>query len=74
MVKHLLASLALVVTSTVWAGPKVEMATTLGTFTIELNEEKAPVSVENFIRYVEDGSYVGTIFHRVIPGFMAQGG
>jgi len=52
----------------------VEFETTLGNFTVELNSEKAPISVANFIRYVEDGSYVGTQFHRVIPGFMAQGG
>lgn len=51
----------------------VQFETTLGNFTIELNSEKAPLSVANFIRYVEDGSYVGTQFHRVIPGFMAQG-
>lgn len=74
MVKHWLASLALVMTSSVWAEPKVEVGTTLGTFTVELNQEKAPISVANFIRYVEDGSYVGTQFHRIIPGFMAQGG
>ncbi|MGF1905179.1 peptidylprolyl isomerase [Aliivibrio salmonicida] len=52
----------------------VKFDTTLGSFTIKLNAEKAPISVANFIRYVEDGSYVGTQFHRVIPGFMAQGG
>ena len=52
----------------------VQFETTLGNFTVELNSEKAPLSVANFIRYVEDGSYVGTQFHRVIPGFMAQGG
>ncbi|PQJ88604.1 peptidylprolyl isomerase [Aliivibrio sifiae] len=52
----------------------VKFETTLGNFTVELNSEKAPISVANFIRYVEDGSYVGTQFHRVIPGFMAQGG
>jgi len=73
MGKLWLATLALV-SSCVWAGPKVEVETTLGTFTLELNEEKAPITVENFMRYVEDGSYVGTIFHRIIPGFMAQGG
>ncbi|KII81052.1 hypothetical protein PL18_01930 [Vibrio renipiscarius] len=57
-----------------FAGPKVEMETNLGSVIIELNSEKAPVSVANFLKYVEDGSYVGTQFHRVIPGFMAQGG
>ncbi|MDW6001664.1 peptidylprolyl isomerase [Vibrio mangrovi] len=58
----------------VFATPSVEFETTLGSFTVELNSEKAPVTVENFLRYVEDGSYVGSIFHRVIPGFMVQGG
>ncbi len=74
MGKLWLATLALAASSCVWAGPKVEVATTLGTFTLELNEEKAPITVANFLRYVEDGSYVGTQFHRIIPGFMAQGG
>lgn len=67
------ASLALV-SSLVFAGPKVEVETNLGAFTLELSQEKAPVTVANFLKYVEDGSYEGTIFHRVIPGFMAQGG
>ncbi|AEA79220.1 TPA: peptidylprolyl isomerase [Vibrio cholerae] len=69
----LLATVALF-SSCVWAGPKVAVETTLGNFTIELNQEKAPISVANFLRYVDDGSYVGSQFHRVIPGFMAQGG
>ncbi|WP_260261205.1 peptidylprolyl isomerase [Vibrio intestinalis] len=73
MWKYLVASFALV-SQLAFAGPKVEVETNIGNFTIELNEEKAPVSVANFIKYVEDGSYVGTQFHRVIPGFMAQGG
>jgi cyclophilin family peptidyl-prolyl cis-trans isomerase len=56
------------------ANPVVVMETTMGTITIELNREKAPVSVENFLQYVKAGHYNGTIFHRVIPGFMIQGG
>ena len=52
----------------------VEMKTNLGTVTIELAADKAPATVENFLRYVKDGFYQGTIFHRVIPGFMIQGG
>jgi peptidyl-prolyl cis-trans isomerase A (cyclophilin A) len=60
--------------ATVFANTKVLFETNLGNFTIELNESAAPESSQNFLRYVEDGSYVGTIFHRVIPGFMAQGG
>ncbi|AAW85216.1 peptidyl-prolyl cis-trans isomerase [Aliivibrio fischeri ES114] len=61
-------------TSQMALAESVKFETTLGNFTVELNSEKAPISVANFIRYVEDGSYVGTQFHRVIPGFMAQGG
>lgn len=54
--------------------PMVAVATTAGDFTIELYQDKAPITVENFLRYVKDGSYVGTQFHRVIPGFVIQGG
>ncbi len=53
---------------------KVKLTTTLGEITIQLNAEKAPISSENFLTYVKQGFYDGTIFHRVIPGFMAQGG
>jgi peptidyl-prolyl cis-trans isomerase A (cyclophilin A) len=53
---------------------KVLMKTTKGDITIELNAAKAPVTVKNFLSYVRDGFYNGTIFHRVIPGFMIQGG
>ncbi len=53
---------------------KVEIATTLGSITVELNQEKAPKTVENFLSYVKNGFYDGTIFHRVIEGFMIQGG
>jgi len=56
------------------ANPLVEMKTNVGTIVIELNAEKAPKTVENFLQYVKDGFYVGTIFHRVIDGFMIQGG
>ena len=45
-----------------------------GAFIIELDDEKAPISVENFERYAKDGFYTNTVFHRVIPGFMIQGG
>jgi len=65
---------ALVVSTAALAGPMVEMKTNLGSMTIELYPEKAPKSVENFLQYVKDGFFKGTIFHRVIPGFMAQGG
>lgn len=52
----------------------VTMETTMGTITIALDDEKAPATVANFIEYVESGHYDGTIFHRVIDGFMIQGG
>lgn len=52
----------------------IALKTTVGTINIELNEADAPVSAKNFQRYVEDGFYDGTIFHRVIPNFMIQGG
>ncbi|MEO6184922.1 MAG: peptidylprolyl isomerase [Steroidobacteraceae bacterium] len=52
----------------------VRFETSLGSFTLELDAEKAPVSVENFLSYVDDGFFDGLIFHRVIPGFMIQGG
>ena len=57
-----------------FAGPSVKFETTAGDFVIELNSEKAPVSSENFLAYVNSGFYDGTIFHRVIPDFMVQGG
>jgi cyclophilin family peptidyl-prolyl cis-trans isomerase len=53
---------------------KVKLTTSMGPITVELDKEKAPVSSENFIKYVESGHYDGTIFHRVIDGFMIQGG
>ena len=59
---------------TVLAAPTVEMQTSLGKIVIELDAEKAPKSVQNFVQYANAGFYNGTIFHRVIPGFMIQGG
>lgn len=52
----------------------VLIKTSMGDITAELDADKAPLSVANFLSYVKDGSYDGTIFHRVIPGFMVQGG
>ena len=52
----------------------VLLSTTAGDITIELFADRAPVSVDNFLKYVEAGFYKGTIFHRVVPGFMIQGG
>ena len=56
------------------SNPLVQMETSLGEIVLELDIEKAPVSVENFIAYARSGHYDGTIFHRVIKGFMIQGG
>lgn len=56
------------------AHPVVIMETSLGNVEIELNAEKAPITVENFLKYVDDGFYTNTIFHRVISTFMIQGG
>ncbi|MFV0576158.1 MAG: peptidylprolyl isomerase [Vibrio sp.] len=72
--KKILFGLLMLFSVSVMAEPTVEVETTLGKFTIELNQQLAPITVANFMRYVEDGSYVGTQFHRVIPNFMAQGG
>jgi cyclophilin family peptidyl-prolyl cis-trans isomerase len=56
------------------ADPQVEIRTNLGNMTVELYPDKAPRTVDNFLRYVKDGHYRNTVFHRVIPGFMIQGG
>jgi cyclophilin family peptidyl-prolyl cis-trans isomerase len=56
------------------ASPQVELKTSQGTIVIELYPDKAPKSVENFLQYAKDGFYSGTVFHRVIDGFMIQGG
>src|ERR1700739_1515295 len=52
----------------------VVMETSLGTIKLELDGDKAPVTVANFLAYVDDGFYDGTVFHRIIPNFMIQGG
>jgi cyclophilin family peptidyl-prolyl cis-trans isomerase len=56
------------------AAPKVKLTTSKGPIVIQLDKEKAPVSTANFVKYVSMGHYDGTIFHRVIPTFMIQGG
>jgi cyclophilin family peptidyl-prolyl cis-trans isomerase len=56
------------------ADPRVELRTNQGTIVIELYPGKSPKTVANFLQYVKDGHYDGTVFHRVIPGFMIQGG
>jgi peptidyl-prolyl cis-trans isomerase A (cyclophilin A) len=58
----------------VTSGPRVLLETSLGNLLLGLYPDKAPITVENFLRYARAGHYDGTIFHRVIPGFMAQGG
>lgn len=54
--------------------PRVSMVTSMGEIVIELNEQKSPITVKNFLRYVREGFYDGLVFHRVIPKFMIQGG
>ena len=52
----------------------LEFKTSKGTFTVQLFDKQAPITVKNFLQYVDDGYFEGTIFHRIIPGFMVQGG
>jgi cyclophilin family peptidyl-prolyl cis-trans isomerase len=56
------------------ASPQILVVTSLGSFTIELNAERAPLTVAHFLKYVDQGQYSGTIFHRVIANFVIQGG
>ena len=77
----LLAATLSISMSVAWAqsddlveNPRVLMKTTDGDITIELFADKSPITVENFLRYVDDGHYDGTVFHRVISNFMIQGG
>ena len=60
--------------SAIAANPQVEIKTSMGSMTVELYADKTPKTVENFLTYVKANTYNGTIFHRVIPGFMIQGG
>lgn len=53
---------------------RIKFSTTMGNLTLELEDEKAPQTVANFVQYIDDDFYAGTIFHRVIDGFMIQGG
>jgi len=70
----LLISCFFLFTGAVYAGPIVEMKTSLGSIQIELNADKAPLTVKNFLQYVDQKFYDGTIYHRVIGKFMIQGG
>jgi len=69
-----LSAAAMVPAGALAADPQVDLRTNLGTIRLELYPAKAPKTVENFLQYVKDGHYNGTVFHRVIPGFMIQGG
>ncbi|KIO49062.1 peptidylprolyl isomerase [Nitrosospira sp. NpAV] len=62
------------ITTAYAANPQVEIKTNFGSVVLELYPDKAPKTVGNFLNYVKDGYYTGTVFHRVIPGFMIQGG
>lgn len=76
--RKIIASLFIIISCSVssfaMAGPKVEFKTTMGNFVVELNDVKAPKTTANFLNYVKSGFYNGTLFHRVIDGFMIQGG
>ena len=67
-------ALGLAVQPVLAADPRVELKTNRGTIVLELNQAKAPKTVANFLQYVKDGHYNGTVFHRTIDGFMIQGG
>ena len=73
-----LAAISLTAYASAWAQdnpyPRVLIETTAGSMTVELNPTRAPLSVKNFLEYVDSGFYEGTIFHRVVAGFVIQGG
>ncbi|HEU4620876.1 MAG TPA: peptidylprolyl isomerase [Burkholderiaceae bacterium] len=75
-ISTVIAALSFALSAVVHAqtAPRVELKTTAGPIVVELDAEKAPGTVKNFLQYVRDGHYDGTIFHRVIPNFMIQGG
>ncbi|MSQ18651.1 MAG: peptidyl-prolyl cis-trans isomerase [Betaproteobacteria bacterium] len=73
--KFVAVAAGLIIASSAWAqAVKVELATNKGVIVLELNADKAPKTVANFVEYVKAGHYDGTVFHRVIDGFMVQGG
>ena len=78
MLRAVVAALALLVSIAAGAAdaanPRVEIKTGMGAIVVELDPAKAPLTVENFLQYVKAGHYDGTIFHRVMPGFIIQGG
>ncbi|MDQ2820216.1 MAG: peptidylprolyl isomerase [Pseudomonadota bacterium] len=69
-----LSSVVFAADTPVTAPPQVLLKTSMGDIVLELNPEKAPITVANFLQYVKSGFYKGTVFHRVIDGFMIQGG
>lgn len=78
MKRRLVLSIAALLLSTAASAappnPRVKMTTSMGVIVVELDQQKAPVTVKNFLQYVHDRHFDGTIFHRVMPGFMIQGG
>ena len=70
----LVCALAVSVSVAATPAPRVQFKTSMGNFTVEVYPDKAPKTVANFLSYVNKGHYDGTVFHRVIPGFMVQGG
>jgi peptidyl-prolyl cis-trans isomerase A (cyclophilin A) len=74
LISTLILTLSCLIAQAAIAGPKVEFKTNMGNFTVELDDVKAPKTTANFLNYVKSGFYNGTIFHRVIDGFMIQGG
>lgn len=74
MLKHLLSALTIATLSLPAFATDVDIITNQGTIKIELNDAASPKSVKNFLRYADEGFYNNTIFHRVMPGFMVQGG
>ncbi|ESK36649.1 hypothetical protein P256_02442 [Acinetobacter nectaris CIP 110549] len=74
MKKSILLLLSTLACGTAFANTYVDMKTSMGNIEIELNDAQAPISTKNFLNYVKSNFYANTIFHRVIPGFMIQGG
>ncbi len=73
--KHVLTALVLgALTATPVVAQNVRISTSMGDITVALDKAKAPISTENFVKYVSSGHYTGTVFHRVISDFMIQGG
>ena len=74
MKKLFIATSLILASGSLFANTLVDMKTSMGTIEIELYDDQAPISAKNFENYVKSSFYSGTIFHRVIPGFMIQGG